>query len=78
MSKYSVLIVGMGKRGMHHATAFNANPRFQVIGICDTPEGLGRRIAAALDLQPASVSLDYVGLNHLGWMRAVLGRFFGG
>src|ERR1039458_3057658 len=33
MSKYSVLIVGMGKRGMHHATAFNANPRFQVTGI---------------------------------------------
>lgn len=35
MSKYSVLVVGMGKRGMHHATAFNANPRFQVTGICD-------------------------------------------
>jgi predicted dehydrogenase len=35
MSKYSVLIVGMGKRGMHHATAFNANPSFQVTGICD-------------------------------------------
>ncbi len=36
MSKqYSVLVVGMGKRGMHHATAFNANPRFKVTGICD-------------------------------------------
>ena len=35
MNKYSVLVVGMGKRGMHHATAFNANPRFQVTGICD-------------------------------------------
>ena len=35
MKKYSVLVVGMGKRGMHHATAFNANPRFQVAGICD-------------------------------------------
>jgi len=35
MNKYSVLVVGMGKRGMHHATAFNANPRFQVAGICD-------------------------------------------
>ena len=35
MSKYSVLVVGMGKRGMHHATAFNANPKFQVAGICD-------------------------------------------
>lgn len=36
MSKtYSVVVVGMGKRGMHHATAFNANPRFKVAGICD-------------------------------------------
>lgn len=35
MNKYTVLVVGMGKRGMHHATAFNANPRFQVAGICD-------------------------------------------
>ena len=25
MKKYSVLVVGMGKRGMHHAAAFNAN-----------------------------------------------------
>jgi len=33
--KYKVLVVGMGKRGMHHALAFNANPRFQVVGICD-------------------------------------------
>jgi predicted dehydrogenase len=35
MSQYTVLVVGMGKRGMHHAAAFNANPRFQVTGICD-------------------------------------------
>src|ERR1043166_4272609 len=35
MKQYSVLIVGMGKRGMHHGAAFNANPRFKVIGICD-------------------------------------------
>src|SRR5580765_5319124 len=35
MNQYSVLIVGMGKRGMHHGLAFNANPRFRVTGICD-------------------------------------------
>jgi predicted dehydrogenase len=35
MGPYSVLVVGMGKRGMHHAAAFNANPRFRVTGICD-------------------------------------------
>jgi 6-phospho-beta-glucosidase len=44
----------------------------RVIGICDTPGGLGRRIAAALGLEEEHVRLDYVGLNHLGWMRAVV------
>ena len=32
---YRVVVVGMGKRGMHHATAFHANPRFELVGICD-------------------------------------------
>ena len=35
MSEIRVVIVGMGKRGMHHATAFHANPRFKVVGLCD-------------------------------------------
>ena len=35
MSQYTVLVVGMGKRGVHHATAFNANPKFRVVGLCD-------------------------------------------
>jgi predicted dehydrogenase len=33
--KYRVVVVGMGKRGMHHALAFQANGRFEVAGICD-------------------------------------------
>ncbi|MGI5230218.1 6-phospho-beta-glucosidase [Actinoallomurus sp. CA-142502] len=43
----------------------------RVIGICDTPIGLGRRVAAALGVDPASAWFDYAGLNHLGWLRAV-------
>ncbi|MCX8687546.1 hypothetical protein J3U06_05265 [Bifidobacterium sp. B4142] len=43
-----------------------------VVGICDTSSGLGRRIAAAVGHNPEDVSMDYVGLNHLGWMRRVL------
>ncbi len=35
MKTYRVVVVGMGKRGMHHATTFFANKRFQVVGICD-------------------------------------------
>jgi predicted dehydrogenase len=33
--KYRVMVVGMGKRGMHHAQTFHANPRFDVVGVCD-------------------------------------------
>jgi hypothetical protein len=29
-SKYKVVVVGTGKRGMHHAQAFQANGRFEV------------------------------------------------
>ena len=34
-STYKVMVVGMGKRGLHHAAAFQANPRFQLAGLCD-------------------------------------------
>ncbi|WP_242907349.1 6-phospho-beta-glucosidase [Actinomadura terrae] len=44
----------------------------RVLGVCDTPSGLGTRVAAALGLDPARLQLDYVGLNHLGWMRRIL------
>src|ERR1051326_4602255 len=35
MNPHKVVIIGMGKRGVHHATAFHANPKFKVAGICD-------------------------------------------
>jgi len=35
MDRYKVAVVGMGKRGMHHAAAFQANGRFEVVGVCD-------------------------------------------
>ena len=37
--RYRVLVVGMGKRGVHHASAFHANPRFQVVGLSDVDPG---------------------------------------
>ncbi|GAA0613798.1 6-phospho-beta-glucosidase [Kutzneria viridogrisea] len=43
----------------------------RVIGICDSPVGLGRRVVRALGADPDRARLDYVGLNHLGWLRAV-------
>jgi len=32
---YTVAIAGLGKRGTHHAQAFAANPRFEIVGMCD-------------------------------------------
>jgi 6-phospho-beta-glucosidase len=43
----------------------------RVIGICDSPVGLCRRVARALGVDPAAARFDYAGLNHLGWLRAV-------
>jgi 6-phospho-beta-glucosidase len=42
----------------------------RVIGICDTPSGLGTRLAGLFGVPADEVSLDYAGLNHLGWLRA--------
>ncbi len=43
----------------------------RVIGICDSPAGMARRVAHALHIDPRAARFDYVGLNHLGWLRAV-------
>ncbi|ANS69309.1 6-phospho-beta-glucosidase [Streptomyces lincolnensis] len=43
----------------------------RVIGICDSPVGLGRRIARVLGANPDEAWIDYVGLNHLGWVRGL-------
>ncbi|MEU8695356.1 6-phospho-beta-glucosidase [Streptomyces sp. NPDC048665] len=43
----------------------------RAIGICDSPVGLGRRIARALGADPKRAFVDYVGLNHLGWVRGL-------
>ncbi|MFD9931794.1 6-phospho-beta-glucosidase [Streptomyces massasporeus] len=44
----------------------------RVIGICDSPVGLGRRIARVLGVEnPGEAWIDYVGLNHLGWVRGL-------
>ncbi|HET6684946.1 MAG TPA: hypothetical protein VFH02_00325 [Jiangellaceae bacterium] len=43
----------------------------RVIGICDSPVGLCRRAARAVGMDPENADCDYVGINHLGWLRAM-------
>lgn len=43
----------------------------RAVGICDSPTGLCRRVAAALGRDAGDLWFDYFGLNHLGWLRGV-------
>jgi 6-phospho-beta-glucosidase len=48
----------------------------RVVGICDTPIGLIRRAATAITGSATggttdAMTFDYVGLNHLGWLRSL-------
>ncbi|MFB6823372.1 6-phospho-beta-glucosidase [Streptomyces virginiae] len=39
----------------------------KAVGLCNVAIGLQRKFAALLDLAPADLHLDHVGLNHLTW-----------
>jgi len=41
------------------------------IGLCNVPVSIQRAICGQLDVEPWRVELDLVGLNHLGWIKAV-------
>lgn len=41
------------------------------IGMCNVPWSTKAEVAGALGVSPAAVDFDYVGLNHLSWMRGV-------
>jgi predicted dehydrogenase len=56
MNRYRVVVVGLGKRGMHHAAAFHANPRFEVVAICGRDKG--RLEAAAPKLGNPRIGTD--------------------
>jgi 6-phospho-beta-glucosidase len=51
----------------------------RVIGVCDSPVGLIRRACAACGIDPGPslgavtdrVDADYLGINHLGWLRGL-------
>jgi 6-phospho-beta-glucosidase len=43
----------------------------RTIGVCDTPRELFESIAARLGVPSQQAFFDYLGLNHLGWVRSV-------
>lgn len=57
--------VGIISQGLLNYSAAN------VIGVCDTPLETFEAIANALDRNPFELHFDYLGLNHLGWVRSI-------
>ena len=57
--------VGIISQGLLNYSGVN------IIGVCDTPLETFETIAAALGKDPFALHFDYLGLNHLGWVRGV-------
>lgn len=56
-SAYKVVVVGLGKRGMHHAAAFKANPRFELAGIATRDAARLEKARAELGIKSASTDI---------------------
>ncbi|CAN5551091.1 6-phospho-beta-glucosidase [soil metagenome] len=54
--------------------AIRHNSDAKVVGICDTPTEMLHRIHTALGASSDEVRCEYVGLNHLGWIRKIVLR----
>jgi predicted dehydrogenase len=51
---YRVVVVGTGKRGLHHAAAFKKNPRFELVGLADVSAAQLSKAAAELGVSETS------------------------
>jgi len=57
--------VGIISQGLLNHSGVN------LLGVCDTPLETFEAIAQALDRNPFGLHFDYLGLNHLGWVRSI-------
>ncbi len=57
--------------GMMAEALIRAGGWERTVGICDAPVAIQRAAAAACGVPPDEVDMDYFGLNHLGWVRAL-------
>jgi 6-phospho-beta-glucosidase len=51
--------------------AIQHNSAAKVVGICDTPSEMMHRIRTALGEEEQGCRCEYLGLNHLGWVRRI-------
>jgi predicted dehydrogenase len=60
---YTVLVVGLGKRGLHHAAFFKANPRFELAGIASRDQTRLQGALAKLGSVPGSTDIRALALS---------------
>lgn len=61
--RYRVMVVGCGKRGMHHAAAFQANPQFELVGVCDVDPARAEAAAVKFGVQAKSADARQLALD---------------
>ena len=57
--------------GIVTGAANMAWPRLHALGICELPWTTLLEVAAAVDVEPAGLEWDYVGISHLGWFHRI-------
>jgi 6-phospho-beta-glucosidase len=57
--------VGIISQGLLNHSSIN------ILGVCDTPLETFESIANAIGRNPFQLHFDYLGLNHLGWVRSI-------
>jgi 6-phospho-beta-glucosidase len=51
--------------------ALNRYTKLNVVGTCDLPGTCVTKLAEVLNCAPSDLSVDYIGLNHFGWIQDV-------
>ncbi len=51
--------------------ALSKYSRLRVLGVCDLPGKYVRRVSELLRVAPEELQVDYIGLNHIGWIQDV-------
>lgn len=68
---HAILLNFTNPAGLITQALLQQHPQLRTIGLCNVPWNTRIEIAEALGVESASVSFDYVGLNHLSWIRSV-------
>ena len=62
------LFINLTNPSSHIQYAIAKYTRVNVVGVCDSPIGLARGIAALLGAPPEEIWIGYVGMHHFGWV----------